>query len=86
MVGNDGKGWLIDPAVYFGNREIELAFTKMFGGFDDEFYASYNEVFKLEPGFELRVDIYNLYPLLVHHNLFGGGYLSSAISIVDRYI
>jgi len=82
MTGNDGSAWLIDPAVYYGNREAELAFTKLFGGFDSQFYEAYNHHFPLFSDFEDRVDIYNLYPLMVHVNLFGGGYLSSVESIL----
>lgn len=84
--GPDGYKWMIDPAVYFGHREMELAFTQLFGGFDTEFYKSYDEVFPLEPGFEERVDIYNLYPLLVHANLFGASYLSGVDRVVKRMI
>ncbi|WP_143959710.1 fructosamine kinase family protein [Litoribacter populi] len=71
----EGHPALIDPAVYFGHREVDLAFSRLFGGFEEEFYQAYNEVFPLEPGFEERVPIYNLYPLLVHLNLFGTSYL-----------
>ncbi|MFZ6663765.1 fructosamine kinase family protein [Peijinzhouia sedimentorum] len=84
--GSDGYKWMIDPAVYFGHREMELAFTQLFGGFDAEFYKSYKEVFPLEPGYEERVDIYNLYPLLVHANLFGASYLSGVDRVVKRMI
>lgn len=84
--GPDGYKWMIDPAVYFGHREMELAFTQLFGGFDAEFYNSYKEVFPLEPGYEERVDIYNLYPLLVHANLFGASYLSGVDRVVKRII
>lgn len=76
---------LIDPAVYFGNREIELAFTKLFGGFDHKFYEAYEASNPLQPGFDERKDIYNLYPLLVHTNLFGGSYANSVINIVSQY-
>lgn len=76
---------LIDPAVYYGNREIELAFTTLFGGFDGEFYQVYQQVMPMAPGYEERFDIYNLYPLMVHVNLFGGGYLSQVESIVRRF-
>lgn len=86
LVGETGDVVLIDPAVYYGNREIELAFTRMFGGFDTAFYHAYEEVFPLEPGFEDRIDIYNLYPLLVHHNLFGGGYLNTAVATLKKYV
>jgi protein-ribulosamine 3-kinase len=72
----EGTPALIDPAVYYGFREAELAFTRLFGGFDERFYAAYDEAFPLEDGFNERIAIYNLYPLLVHLNLFGTGYLS----------
>ncbi len=80
-----GKPCLIDPAVYYGQREIELSFTKLFGGFDSEFYRSYNEVMPLESGFEERVEVYNLYPLMVHVNLFGGHYLQEVEFILGRF-
>lgn len=81
----DGAPALIDPAVYYGLREAELAFTHLFGGFDDAFYHSYQEAFPLEPGFADRRDLYNLYPLLVHLNLFGSGYLSGIERTLARY-
>lgn len=80
-----GNPCLIDPAVYYGHREVELAFTTLFGGFDLSFYAAYLEVAPLEKGFEERFDIYNIYPLLVHYNLFGGGYLNSVLSVLKRF-
>ncbi len=86
MVGPAGKPYLIDPAVYFGNREIELAFTQLFGGFDQRFYSAYNEQFELEPGFSQRADLYNLYPLMVHVNLFGKSYLSGVERTLNRYV
>jgi fructosamine-3-kinase len=86
MVGSKGEVVLIDPAVYFGNREAEMAFTTLFGGFDASFYDSYNQHFPLASGFEDRIDLYNLYPLLVHVNLFGGGYFNSVNQIVNRMI
>lgn len=76
---------LVDPAVYYGNREIEIAFTTLFGGFDSSFYESYQESFPLEKNFEKRIDLYNLYPLLVHANLFGGGYSNSVMTILRRF-
>ncbi|MCR6638664.1 MAG: fructosamine kinase family protein [Sporocytophaga sp.] len=76
---------LIDPAVYYGNREIEIAFTTLFGGFDSSFYESYQESFPLEKNFDKRIDLYNLYPLLVHANLFGGGYSNSVMTILRRF-
>jgi len=80
-----GEPCLIDPAVYYGHREIELSMTKLFGGFDNEFYRSYHEVMPLENGFEERVEVYNLYPLMVHVNLFGGHYLQEVEFILRRF-
>ncbi len=86
LISNEkGQPALIDPAVYFGNREIEISFTQLFGGFDHEFYLSYQEAYPVQPGFEERVVIYNLYPLLVHANLFGGGYLNQVRTILKRF-
>ncbi|MBK5285164.1 MAG: fructosamine kinase family protein [Bacteroidia bacterium] len=85
MTGNDGKAWLIDPAIYYGHREMDLAMTKLFGGFSEEFYSSYIESFPLQKGFTERIDIHNLYPLLVHVNLFGGGYLIEVKNILSRF-
>lgn len=83
--GNDGKAWLIDPAVYVGHREADLAMTELFGGFPAAFYSAYREAAPLQPGYESRRELYNLYHLLNHLNLFGGGYLSSVRGIVARY-
>jgi fructosamine-3-kinase len=82
---NNGKPCLIDPAVYYGHREAEISFTQLFGGFEDMFYHSYQETYPLAPGFDDRVDIYNLYPLLVHVNLFGGGYVRQVKSIIKKF-
>ncbi len=85
MSGPGGLPCLLDPAVYYGHREVEMAFTTLFGGFDAKFYQSYSEVFPLQRGYHDRFEIYNLYPLLVHLNLFGGGYLSSIVQVISRY-
>lgn len=85
ITDGEGNPCLIDPAVYYGHREADLAMTKLFGGFSVSFYEAYNEEFKLESGWRERMDIYNLYPLLVHVNLFGGGYLHSVESILLRF-
>lgn len=82
---SEGNPCLIDPAVYYGNREAEISFTLLFGGFEDEFYAAYHEALPLQNGFQERVSIYNLYPLLVHANLFGASYLSQVKSIVKKW-
>ena len=86
LVGNDGKVCLIDPAVYYGHREIELAFTQMFGSFDYDFYTAYNATYSLDPGFDQRVSIYNIYPHMVHVNLFGQSYLNGVESVLKRYV
>ena len=67
---------VFDPAVYYGDREADLAMTELFGGFPAEFYRAYNAVFPLPPGYEKRKQLYNLYHLLNHLNIFGGGYLA----------
>jgi protein-ribulosamine 3-kinase len=79
-----GQVCLVDPAVYYGSRESEIAFTRLFGGFDPEFYMSYKDGFPMPSGFEERVDIYNLYPLLVHLNIFGGTYLNQIKQILKK--
>ncbi len=86
MPGHHGHPTIFDPAVYYGHREMELAFTRLFGGFDKQFYLTYNEVFPLMPGFTQRADLYNLYPLLVHVNLFGTSYLSGIDRTLRQYI
>jgi fructosamine-3-kinase len=86
MVGKEGQVCLIDPAVYFGHREIELAFTQMFGGFSRAFYQAYHEEYPIDPGFDQRVEIYNMYPHMVHVNLFGPSYLSGVVSVLKKYV
>jgi fructosamine-3-kinase len=85
LTSENGLACIIDPAVYYGFREMDIAISKLFGGFNSEFYSAYNEEFAMEKGWEQRVDICNLYPLLVHVNLFGGGYIESVKNIVKRY-
>lgn len=84
LTAGNGYACLIDPAVYYGHREIDIAMTKLFGGFDAAFYDSYNEEYPMEKGWQKRLDFYNLYPLMVHTNLFGGGYIQSVESILRR--
>ncbi|NJN24979.1 MAG: fructosamine kinase family protein [Cyclobacteriaceae bacterium] len=86
MTGGNGQVCLIDPAVYYGHREIELAFTRMFGGFAIEFYESYQQAYPLETGFDQRVPIYNIYPHMVHVNLFGTSYLSGVEPVLQKYV
>lgn len=85
MVGEKGESIIIDPAVYYGHREMDLGMSQLFGGFSSEFYTSYNKYFPLEKGWQKRMDYCNLYPLLVHVNLFGGGYVASVSSIISRF-
>jgi len=85
LFDSSGSGVLIDPAVYYGHPEMELAFSKMFGGFSSEFYRGYESELPLEPGFSERIPIYNLYPLLVHVNLFGGHYTSQFNSTLRKF-
>jgi fructosamine-3-kinase len=77
MCDDRGAPCLIDPAVYGGHREIDLAMMRLFGGFGARVFATYEEAFPLAPGHEERVRLYQLYPLLVHVNLFGGSYVGS---------
>ena len=86
MVDENGEAVLIDPAIYYGHREADLGMTKLFGGFSNEFYKSYNETYPLDDGYEYRENIYKLYHVLNHLNLFGGGYYSQAISLIKFYI
>jgi protein-ribulosamine 3-kinase len=84
--GDDGVPWIYDPATHFGCREAELAFTRLFGGFPRSFHEAYQASFPLAPGFAGRVELWNLYPLLVHANLFGGGYAGQVDSILRRHV
>lgn len=85
MTGSDGRAWLIDPAAYVGHAEADLAMTELFGGFSPAFYAAYREAFPMQPGYKDRRDLYNLYHLLNHLNLFGGSYLAGVLRTVRRY-
>jgi len=78
----DGSPVIFDPACYFGDRETDLAMTEMFGGYAPEFYQAYNEEWSLDEGYRLRKDLYILYHLVNHYNLFGGGYGSQAESSI----
>ncbi len=77
MVTAVGEPAIFDPATYYGHREADLAMTELFGGFQDRFYDVYRDAWALEPGYETRRDIYNLYHLINHLNLFGAGYAGS---------
>jgi len=73
-----GEPFIFDPAVYYGDREADLAMTELFGGFPSEFYSAYNNIWPLDTGYRVRRDLYNLYHVLNHLNLFGTGYLAQA--------
>jgi len=76
---------LIDPAVYGGHREVDLAMMDLFGGFSKRVFDAYDEAFPLAPGWRERIALYQLYPLLVHLNLFGSGYLGRLVSALEAY-
>ncbi len=77
---------LIDPSVSFAHREMDIAMSRLFGGFSNDFYAAYLESYPLASGFEGRLGIYQLYYLMVHVNLFGGGYSNSVRSILRKFL
>ena len=79
----EGQPVIFDPAVYFGDRETDLAMTRLFGGFSREFYEAYDDSWPLNNGSERRVALYELYHVLNHLNLFGGGYLGRAVALVN---
>lgn len=85
MVDDKGEACIIDPAVYYGSREMDIGMSRLFGVFGSEFYEAYNETWPMEPGWRERIEICNLYPLMVHVNLFGSGYLGSVESILKRF-
>ncbi len=86
IADENGRACLIDPAVYYGNREADLAMTKLFGGFTKDFYSSYNEFFPLKDGYNFRENIYKLYHVLNHLNLFGMSYYQQALSLIKFYL
>ncbi len=85
LTGSDGRAFFIDPAVYFGHREADLAMTRLFGGFPPAFYSAYEEEWPLLPGSDERVGVYNLYHLLNHLNLFGVSYRSSVRDVLKPF-
>lgn len=81
-----GAAVIFDPAVYFGDREADLAMTELFGGFADGFYRAYRTAWPLDDGYRVRKDLYNLYHLLNHLNLFGAGYLAACADTISRLL
>jgi fructosamine-3-kinase len=80
----NGEPVIFDPAVYYGDRETDIAMTELFGGFPREFYAAYNDAWPLDKGYVRRKTLYNLYHILNHFNLFGGGYAMQAENMLDH--
>lgn len=85
-IASDGSPVIFDPAAYYGDREVDIAMTELFGGFPPSFYRGYEEVWPLEQGYGDRKDLYNLYHILNHFNLFGGGYGSQAKRMLQRFM
>jgi fructosamine-3-kinase len=85
-ITDSGEPVIFDPATYYGDREADLAMTELFGGFGGEFYAAYNSGWPLDAGYAVRKTFYNLYHILNHFNLFGGGYGAQAGSMIDRLL
>lgn len=85
-ISAEGDPVLLDPAVYYGDREVDLGMTEVFGGFPAAFYRGYNDAYPLDEGYERRKVLYNLYHILNHFNLFGGGYQSQAQGMIARLL
>jgi fructosamine-3-kinase len=83
---SQGRPCIFDPAVYYGDREADIAMTRLFGGFGAEFYSAYASSWPLEPGSQARVDLYNLYHVLNHVNLFGARYADQAETMIGRLL
>ena len=82
----DGTPVIFDPAVYYGDRECDLAMTELFGGFSSDFYAAYRASFPLDDGYASRRDLYNLYHILNHANMFGGSYVKQSEQMMKRLL
>lgn len=87
-VASDTKGnpVIFDPACYYGDREADIAMTELFGGFSSNFYAAYHDIWALDKDYQVRKQLYNLYHILNHLNLFGSGYLRQAENIVAKLL
>ena len=82
----NGKGVIFDPASWWADNEVDIAMTKLFGGFRKEFYEEYHRIFPIKNGFEKRIIIYNFYHILNHANMFGGGYLKQVQDYVKAIL
>lgn len=85
VISKNGEPYLIDPAMYYGHSEVDIAMTKLFGGFGDNFYEAYHKIHPTDSFTNSRIDIYQLYYLLVHLNLFGRSYYVSVSRILQKY-
>ena len=85
MADKNGEPVIYDPAVYYGNREMDIAMSLLFGGFNKSFYDYYNEAFPMQPNWKERIQLCQLYPLLVHLILFDGNYYYSVMNIINFY-
>lgn len=85
-INREGIPVILDPASYYGDREVDLAMTELFGGFPRSFYDGYQSVWPLDPGYEQRKPIYNLYHVLNHFNLFGGSYANQAERLIQQIL
>lgn len=85
LADTEGRTWVIDPAVYFGHREMDLAMMKLFGGFSTDVFEAYADSLPLEQGWEERIKLNQLYPMLVHAVLFGGHYIRASLDIAKTY-
>jgi fructosamine-3-kinase len=85
MADGDGRPWLIDPSAYGGHREVDLAMLRLFGAVGEGVFAAYSERSPLAAGWEDRIELYQLMPLLVHALLFGGSYADAAHKVARRY-
>jgi fructosamine-3-kinase len=85
IVDADGRSWLIDPAAHGGHREFDLAMMRLFGGFGADVFAAYDEALPLEPGWQDRVELHQLAPLVVHAIKFGGGYIGATETALRTY-
>ena len=83
---NNNEPAIFDPAVYYGDREADIAMTELFGGFGGDFYAAYNNAWPLDEGYRVRKTLYNLYHILNHFNMFGGGYVSQAERMTESLL
>lgn len=84
--GGDGTPVIFDPACYYGDRETDIAMAELFGGFPTSFYAAYRAAWPLDPDYEIRKPLYNLYHILNHFNMFGGAYLGQAQRMIERLL